>query len=103
MSDPRFEDRRYDTPYDNASWRRRYADQMGDGSGWIMAAVIAAVVVVGLLAFGMKGSPTTATGPIAPPETTGMAPRPAPAPAPATTPAPPAAQPAHPAPAPSNP
>jgi hypothetical protein len=76
MSDPRFEDRRVDPPlYDSAAWRRRYMEGAGDGSGWILAAVIAAVVVVGLLAFGMNGSPTTATGPTAT-ETTGQAPRP---------------------------
>jgi hypothetical protein len=49
------------------------------------------VLVVGLLAFGMNGSPTTtATSPTSPPETTGMAPRPAPAPVPATPTPPPA-------------
>ena len=84
MSDPRFEDRRLGSPYDSSDWRRRYYENAGDGSGWILAAVIAAVLVVGLLAFGMNGSPTTtATGPTSSPETTGMAPRPAPAPVPA--------------------
>jgi hypothetical protein len=91
MSDPRFEDRRIDPPlYDNAAWRRRYAENMGDGSGWILAAVIAAVVVVGLLAFGMNGSPTTTASGPGVPQTTGQAP-PRPAPAPMTTPAPPPA------------
>jgi hypothetical protein len=88
MSDPRFEDRRLGSPYDHSDWRRRYNDS-GDGSGWILGAVIAAVLVVGLLAFGMNSGPTTATGPTAPPETTGMAPRSAPAPlTPAQPPAP---------------
>jgi len=83
MSDPRFEDRRLGSPYDSTDWRRRYYENSGDGSGWILGAVIAAVVVVGLLAFGMNGSPTTtANNPASPPETTGMATRPAPAPAP---------------------
>ena len=87
MSDPRFEDSRLRSPYDNTDWRRRYRDNTGDGSGWILGAVIAAVLVVGLLAFGMNGSPTTtATGPQSLPETTGMAPRTAPLP---ITPAPP--------------
>jgi hypothetical protein len=97
MSDPRFEDRRIDpAPYDNAGWRRRYYENSGDGSGWILAAVIAAVVVVGLLAFGMNGSPTTtANAPLSPPETTGMANRPA---APLPTPMNPAPPPAAPSP-----
>jgi hypothetical protein len=77
-----------ESPYDSSDWRRRYLEKSGDGSGWILAAVIAAVVVVGLLAFGMNETTTTATGPSAT-ETTSQATRSAPAPKP-NNPAPPA-------------
>ncbi len=91
MSDPRFEDRRIDPPYDTR--RRGYEAYMGEGSGWILGAVATAMVVIGLLAFGMNDNPTnTAKGPMSQPETTGQVPRATPAPAPnVVPPAPPPA------------
>jgi hypothetical protein len=59
MSDPRDFDR------DPSLSRNRYFDRISDGKstfGWIVAAVIG-VILVGLAAYGYRGTQTSSTGP----------------------------------------
>jgi len=75
MSDPRFEDRRSDPAYVGSEY----------GSGWIVASLVALLLVAGIVAYSYSPyDPTPASNA---PETTGMAPPRSPAPRPSPAPA----------------
>jgi len=92
MSDPRMSDQRLDPRYNERfPSDRNYADGMGDSTGMIAGAIVAAVIVGGLLFYGFSGDGNqTASNPA--PETPGQSQRapapPTPTPAPDTQPKP---------------
>jgi hypothetical protein len=83
MSDPRFSDRQRDFEQTDPMARRSFDPPGTSYMPWLLG-LLAAIVVIGVIFYGMSDGMQTTSTPTT--ETTGQAQRPAPAPAPAPAP-----------------